>query len=473
MWICGNNLSKHLFLCLHFQLLETIFQKLPLHDRLICKEVCERWYSLLMKRAIFRNDRHIYLKDCQIRPNRAPMSVFMDAKYPYEILTIQCNVKYDCLNSLHHFGQILGSSVKEIVFAFFYHDSRELCSILYDMPLVKSITFDRFRVYQATSVFALLHRQRPTFVLSGLETLSIINQVDKAPLEMDTNLNEIKQFIRKGAQIIVGYLNLRGYHTVENMLLIMEDSKILDVSIAVSNRSDAEMKVLLDTKNLNCNRINFMYSSQEWPYSYLEAFLNKHQHLNGISLTCGYLPPNISFPKITELHLELEQPLASLKPLDTLVNLHTLGIWQKTGDCGFGDDHEPITLKKLKRLEADTMWTCDKCLEALANSFANLKSAIMITAHPMQSKEIQMIFNNWRYLEFVHINCHSFEFQDEAFEDFDSPRVYLGKLEITSNVKLKISDHVIGKMNESFPNLESISLYDRDTSRSYGFYARN
>lgn len=126
---------------------------LPLFYRLKCKEVCQRWYTLLMTRGIFREDRYIRLSNCLLEESRPPMTVFLKSKLPYESLILDGLDKnppiYDNFPATLKLWQHFGKSVTELHLDF----TSDFFKIICEMPGLKGIcvtvnvTFDEFVNY--------------------------------------------------------------------------------------------------------------------------------------------------------------------------------------------------------------------------------------------------------------------------------------------------------------------------------------
>lgn len=384
-WVRVNNFFSYKILFIkkfHWQLLELIFKELPRHNRLICKEVCKRWHKLLMERAIFRDDRHIYIKNCVIEPNRSPMSVFLNANNSYDILTIKSDVRYNALGDLYQFVRHIGKNMTEIILVTTPHTS-----------FVKNILVD--------------DTESPLF--PKVETINIRNKsTDQAPEIICGILQTIKEVVTKKVDVILDFVAFAPFKNLEHLSTISNVAKINDLDIS-ADRPNTEMESLLNYENLNCQRLTLTYGPQKSPYSFLEALLTKHKNIQDVKLYCSALPPSITFPQITELTLDLfdeiegeEIAIESLKPLEFLPNLKKLEIENVSGGCGFG--HEPVSHSKLEEFDVVWFWPCRECLNALAKSFINLKSVkIRYQLENLTNKVLRMMMNNWQNIEYLYI----------------------------------------------------------------------
>lgn len=420
-----------------------------------------------MKRILFREDRHIYLRRCLINANKPPLSIFNNAKLPYDILTIGYDVKVNLKEFGHHFG----TSIKEVIFSNieYWRRSNEFVihqtySILLEMPKVTSLTFEFINLRQVAKIFEKIHTNEPNSFLHNLKTLTFKTSQGKT-LIMDS-YQSIKQFISNETRIIIEHLSLTESDDVRKHLRCISDSaQFKHLYLDISRLSNADMEALLEISNLNCCFIEF--GSEQFPCPlYLEAFFNKHKNIHDVRLHIRSLPPAVEFPQIKALHLDLRQDVKSFKPLEYLVNLEDLLIglddWNTYKRCSF--DHEPITLKKLRRLRFRGSTFCEKCLNALTKSFPNLKDILILSEDHMTFKTFKLL-SNWQYLERVQLVIDHFVMEANGFEEFEeeqSSRTYLRELKIGSSKELSVTADVLTKVGKLFSNIVNISLWSQN-----------
>uniref|UniRef100_A0A336MGH8 CSON015075 protein n=1 Tax=Culicoides sonorensis TaxID=179676 RepID=A0A336MGH8_CULSO len=457
-------------------ILETIFNYLPRHYRLICKEVCQRWYELLMTRSIFQKDRHIYLTKCLVEPNRPPMSIFMKAKYPYQLLTIDNgNIYHPIFKDIGEtleFWQYLGESITDIHIK---NNMRPiLYGILYEMPNIKTIyihdTFDR-----SVSDFRRLQRDQISDkpLLPNLETFRTKGTVVEPRGRTLTNVELLKSIITSKFKIqIDGIAAIRNteYKKIQDVLDVAEINSILFQGTVQVNSN------LNDLLNLNKNpfkRIKFNFKDEKVPIDYLNALFEKHTNIEMISLV-GVIPTKlISYPKITHLHIteQLEDDkIKSLKILEPLVNLKALTISIPATDlCLIG--HEAINLPKLLHLEIENMnVSCNECLTALTSSFPYLQKFEGRITQSEPQIHIDLMLKNWKYLTSMKIgtkNVNTARLNIGQTLNFpEDQRTYLRTLKITARPAFKLLDEEIVKLGILFPNLNSFSLTYDHTSEN-------
>ncbi|XP_063698482.1 uncharacterized protein LOC134829362 [Culicoides brevitarsis] len=116
-------------------IMETIFKNLPKHDRLKCKEVCQRWHDNLMEIPAFRGDRCIYLpKDCRVED---PLMIFSATKSPYEKLKVKNVNETDDFGTL---ARVLGNNGLEFVH-FDNTSPKTIQQMLPEMRFINSLFF--------------------------------------------------------------------------------------------------------------------------------------------------------------------------------------------------------------------------------------------------------------------------------------------------------------------------------------------
>lgn len=405
-----------------------------------------------MEREIFRDDRHIYLRKCVIKSTRPPMCVFMKSTHGYDILSIEPGTKFEKLDDVVDFGRFLGLTVTEVILNRFHHKNRMVYTILFEMPLVKSLTLDHIKIEKVAVVLNFLHRQEPTFRFNNLETLEILNDDYGLPHRMQNFLKAIKEFIPHQTQILINRLNLFKEIGVEELLQFMKRAKVNELLFDSDGKSNEEMNKFIEAKILGCWHMEFLNEFEQAPWPMLEAL---HQQIvESISITCHHLPPaSITFPYITELKFTLPEEIISLKPLESLINLHDLDIDHRTVGCAIL--HEPVTLTSLHALKLIGTWSCQECLDTFSHSFMNLEYFACVSGTQYLDLNIfKNLIKNWKFLEEMDIQVIKFDFQEDEFEGFDAPRELVHTLHILSMLRLKITTNTIEKLSKAFPNLE-------------------
>lgn len=430
--------------------MEEIFKQLPLHDRLVCKRVRKHWYRILMERSTFSADRNIHLnlqgdKLCLIKSDQCPMSVFMNAKYPYDAVTFIWGIRYENSNDLLEFGRHLGKSIKQVNFInFVTYDDPQICSIFHAMSLIEKFTFKYLRIKHAFLVFDFFQCQRPNFhhLPKVLKVTGIVSESD---------YDVLMRFNSTNTQIKIEHLRVETQVNLELVLPVLHSFQIQLLDFYFTKITLKNLVKLFDVKTISCQRMRLV-NDNERLYSFLEPFLKKHLNIKKVNLVCCCLPPPVSFSQITELELVLMEPLSSLKPLQFLENLKSLEITHQTKNCGFG--HDSIILNNLETFNCTSCVNCQKCCEALATSFVNLKEFYGNIELPEETKLIQMMLNNWKYLKIMKIKCQVFYLQGQ---EFDSQRKYLSELEIQAS-KIKFTADEIGQLCTAFNNLKTFSM---------------
>lgn len=449
-----------------------IFKKLPLHYRLKCKEVCLRWYTLLMTRRIFRLDRHIYLNKCAIEPGLPPMSIFMQASYPYDILTLAngCHsIPFTRnLKETLDFWRHLGQSITDIRF-----DSSidpEMYGILYEMPQIKVLRFKNSLDRVTVGIICMYLTQFKPLLpnLKMLIATSCVIGPSKLTLKQAAALRKI---FPENIKIKVVGTGAVGGMQVEEILPVLQSVQANMMIVQVDEGPNDISKSLLATETLpfQCMKLIYPKASAEPSFDFLKAFLAKHPNVNSVYLECMYVSIPSTLTQITGIKItkdNLKNPLRSMKVLEPLVNLKSIEIYfPEDENCIFG--HETVNLPKLCVLSIVGMnLKCMDCVTALTSSFPYLsKFEVFQLVFDDYQKVLEMLFKGWRYLKeallFCGINLQSL---GKAFENFGEQRMYLRSLQIISTDVFKISGDDLLKMGKVFPHLNTLSInYDGAT----------
>lgn len=445
-----------------------IFKSLPLHYRLKCKEVCKRWNELLMTRSIFRLDRHIYLNHCFIEPHRPPMTTFMDAKFPYDILTIDNQNKqlpfYNELDETLAFWRHLGKTVTEITIGTTNH--LDLYKILFEMPQIRMVTLKNDLEEVAKTLFALWHENPEQKLPASLEKIKIHSTLFNSITMPSSDLLKLNQVIPDDAEVIIDIIDVLSFQH-EDIMIFAQCVNGTSMRIPTRTPRNAIMQHLLKLENLPFKDMRFNFDNKQPSFDYIQKLLETHKNISDIHLTCRASPiPNL-FPHITSLHLKYQQhpdPIRSLKYLESLQSLQILKVSFADNYCLFG--HEIINLPKLKELTINNCTIyCKSCLISLASSFPNLEKfdgSIQVAQYPMI---MDLLFRNWRYLKAMKISCSdTLEHCGQSLTLPEDQRIYLRTLKIKTYTACKLTADDFQKMSKVFPNLNTLN-FDFDTKR--------
>lgn len=363
-----------------------IFQYLPLFYRLKCKEVCLRWYELLMTRAIFRQDRHIYFTECIIMPCKPPMSVFLNSRLPYNILTITApsSIIKNFETTIDLWSH-LNMSVTELNIEF----NPCLYKILIEMPILKTVCVRFFSEIRAPIDLTQLNEEHPNReFLEKIEKLRFIIPYRHFPRFSATF----------GTLIKLSPSNVDIVYVPLSIDLSPSEFKKAEYMQSLGVDTETTKKLLNLDGWLPYKRLELIYArdNPEPPFDLIKALLGRFDRMNDVSFCGDASKLKLAFPQITELKFaridsESTSPIRSLKYLELLENLKVLKIY--LSDWSFGK--EPINLPKLQTLSlGGTIIDDSECLTALANSFPNLRKfhgTLSTSEHPMI---IQMMFKN-------------------------------------------------------------------------------
>lgn len=460
-----------------------IFKHLPLHYRLKCKQVCQRWYILLMTRAIFHQDRHIYFSDCFIEPNRPPMSVFMNAKLPYQILSVK-NTRnsppiQDFTKETIEFWRHLGQTVTEVHFEGYVDHEKyqeyEVYKILFEMPNVQLLSAKKcLNDLQFDLSIALNEREYERARFLQLENLKTIKASHcqvyrKCMLFTETTkyLNKLrlqspKEFPNTSEIIdtVMVFYNPSMYplNDLKKILSILRNLTVNTLEF----QTVPILKSLFALENIPAKGVKLSYPVRVSPgFDLMKSVLEKHGNIKEVSLQCQV----IRVPAITQITTLIftehkqgaDVPIRSLKFLDALVNLNSLTLQTTDVSCLFG--HEAIDLPKMKKFSMKVM-ICFDCVNALANSFPNLSEFYGSIKDLDCSPILEKMFKNWRYLKVMEINStNSLDNLGNSVENLEEQRLYLRTLKIkTSLVGSYNSAEDFQQLSKAFPHLNTLSI---------------
>ncbi|XP_063701633.1 uncharacterized protein LOC134831752 [Culicoides brevitarsis] len=441
------------------ELLEIIFQRLPHHERILCKEVCSRWYSILMESPLFAEDRHIFFKNCTIDANKEPMSTILDAKYLYETFTfseIENDTEIDVQKTLDLF-----KATKELSFVK-VGKNQMLMNMSLCAPLVETISFYEENYEDDEDMRLSLKTLTPQKSEKTFEKLKTVNLT----LDSESREDYLEEFLFPFKKLLH-----ENQEPVFNIHVNNKTPLFFDY--------DNELKCwmyLWSTKNakfiINSICICFLEISKELidPFAALDvhyktfdlAYEPDHDYdvdklltkikADEILLRLAELPPiPNNFHRITKVCID--RPLSayiSLKWLEKMMNLKEVEIFSYNGtnSCTFG--HEAVQLEKLEiiKLRRRKM-TCQECFNAFKQSFGNVKE-IQYFGHSSFLLEV----GNWKQLEYLRLEVLEFDViqqQEKAKILSDSLRKL--NLTIRSESENWTNEQINSFIDQSFPNL--------------------
>ncbi|XP_063701191.1 uncharacterized protein LOC134831401 [Culicoides brevitarsis] len=446
-------------------ILEIIFQQLPLRSRLTCKEVCKRWCELLMTRAIFRADRHIYLNKCLIEPHRPPMSVFLNAKYRYQIVTLDNGNIYlpfvNDFDSTIEFWKYLGESVTEM---HIYNNIRPaLYRMFFEMPNLKLVSFDG-HLTTLTEDLLMEEDEGDGPMFPSLERIICKKALYGDAMSNDRKkIESLRSLLPENAKIVIDKVEVNGTNFEE--LWKTEKVEANDLRIFEGNEGVIEKLISCETLPVKCTKL--IYRDETNPsLSDLNKFLTKHLNITQIKIASRFV--QFPFTQITHLTISKDgdEPLRSFKVFQPLVNLERLSIkFRDQVNCLYG--HEPIELPKLKKLSLiQTNLHCSNCMKAIASSFPSMEIFHAYINIEDCVSLLGEMFKNWRNLKEMRVVCQ-YKIQNfgEAFRNFsdDEQQLNFRLLELSSTGQTKLTGADMLKMSKIFPYLHTMAI-DMDES---------
>lgn len=431
-----------------------------------------------MTRSVFYLDRHIYLNNCIIEPHRPPMTTFLNAKFPYNILTIDNqSIRlpfFKQLSETTEFWRHLGKTVTELTFSLpslnpsMYNGhagvflgpsdiQKEPYEILSLMPRIKKITFKAAlsKIAGGLSKYQIKHPGEK--LLPNLEQLTILSKkftYSRSPLD---NVKQLRQVIPKKAKISISTIEIAEFNFNE-LMSFLEGVTVHEIRMPYTKLTESFM-CLLTPDYLPVKRL--IFGSVPPKAGFLKRVLEKHKNISDIHLTLRASPKITAFPQITSLHLPCQHertPMRSLKLLESLENLQRLKISFTTNDCVFG--HKMINLPKLQELIINkTTIYCKNCLLSLAHSFPHLErfdGSIQVAQYP---EIMNLLFRNWRYLKAMKLSCSdTLVHCGQGLILPEEQRTRLRSLEIETFIGCKLNADDFRQMSQVFPNLNTLSF---------------
>ncbi|XP_063696385.1 uncharacterized protein LOC134827597 [Culicoides brevitarsis] len=422
------------------EILEMIFKELPHHDRLICKEVCQRWYILLMESPVFKADRHIFLTNCQLQDDFPPMSIFLNATRPYE------NLKFGDIIQISDF-QKSANYIRSFVKTLNFIGTKKMWMllILENAPLLESLDF-----------------------IEGDLSLPVKNSVFNEVIEFKNSkkhLEQLKTIIPSACKV---NCHMKFNHflfskeNIENLAeFLSTDQTTFFIDYIHANFKNITKQTI--EKFLACD-VNYetfeldITGNNNFEY---DSFLDK---LKASNITLN-LPFSNVFPPIpNNFHRITQVGFCKLsnasKWLQLCTNLKSIKCIfpNMFNECWFG--HEAIQHNTLESfVSTNSFMTCDQCLAALTKSFENLKNICIISASKLLLKA-----NSWPKLEKMDLKC--FELNLELQENLRN-----NPLSSLRELKLEILDPpprihlwrlpsglVEDYINIIYPNVEKIEF---------------
>uniref|UniRef100_A0A336K245 CSON008460 protein n=1 Tax=Culicoides sonorensis TaxID=179676 RepID=A0A336K245_CULSO len=425
------------------ELLEQIFESLFFLERINCKSVCKRWLHLLMTSTKFQKDRHLYLKNCFIESNRPPMSVILNSKYTYEIVTIVNNNRemfYNKFKDLKDFWKFLGQSLVELNVEDIDYSCFEL---LTEMDNLKKVKYRNF----SSLINNLEIMERKGKKLNQIRVL----QLGKIDLKILGDNIEIIRKIMPSLQEITSeliFFNEQGTLHQYSPLFMSLNLFIADIH----GINEILKQDMLEYTGPNIKLLDF-HATED--LNLLKRALETHPKISEIHLACKIVPGG-NFTKITKLIISLNK-FECLEQLTDLVNLKSMELECKYKGCSFG--HSALHLPSLKSLVIK--WReckCQECFHSLTDSFRNLKQ-LELCHHQGNIDQwvIQLMLRNWKLLEKLKLASMPCDYTlADALPYTESPRPYLKHFHLGSAIQLNVDSFL--KLLCICPELRSLSF---------------
>lgn len=351
---------------LPFQMLANIFLYLDRKDRMNCKVVCKHWLSVLMTDVYFKKDRHLYLNHCVLKENCAPVSLFAEAPYGYNMITIGSDVVFamendECWKYFGDYITYLDLAPKSPIMTAKY------VKMLTWMPFVKTL-----RVHNDGPIYAGLFG-RSMEVLAEQDVKLNLEELQIECVNCNPIKNEYFDVLPKIIDISPKLTKINIERIVEPLVpelqSVMEEFPHIKVNISLETHSD-KCSWLNDRGPLNLDGVqlvNLDFSYEKCKPETLKLYLEKCPTIKGLSLACKTWPTEPIEDKVVKfsLHMPTVVDYSSIESFPKLKDLAFTEI------CKCMEMHQPIChlgVSKLK-IAAARRFKCKACLKAMMLSF--------------------------------------------------------------------------------------------------------
>lgn len=334
-----------------------------------CKVVCKHWLSVLMTDVYFKKDRHLYLNHCVLEENRAPLSLFAEAPYGYNMITIGSDVVLGTDNDecWDYFGDninYLDLAPKSLIM------SAKYVKMLSSMPLIKIL-----RVHNDAPIHAGLFGR----AMEQLAEQNVKLNLEEIRIEC-VNCNPIKnEYFDVIPKIIEVAPKLKKIH-IESILerMVPELRKVMvdypNIKVTINLVSHSNHCLWLNEQGpLNLDGIqleHLEFSDENSKPETVEKYLDKYPTIKGISLTCKAWPTVPIQDKVTKLDLSLRvnKDYSNVENFPKLTDLTFSSIYICV------ELHSPICHLEVSKLTIKTAgrFNCEQCLKAMMLSFPNI-----------------------------------------------------------------------------------------------------
>lgn len=408
-----------------------------------------------MTRAIFREDRHIYLKKCLLQPNRPPISTFINAQLPYDIVTVKSRIMvplYLNLQETLDFWRHLGKSVTEIHVEPNYMPP-DWYEILLEMPhleiFVGKMTLEKL----AGELYVLQDENPKREFFKHLKKVKV-SLFTLKNIETNTNFfEELQDVTPTDTKFFADTVDVIQCLAVEDVL---EGLRKLKLKFKRLELWDIHLPVVkfIPFDDLPFTGMRLIHRENMSP-DQLRAFFHKHPNVNDVYLESHFRYFHFPLSQFTEIYFTLPNAdNGTLKFLEPCVNLRTLVIGLTLDICLFG--HEPLNFPKLTKFSMGT--NCRECLTAMANSFPSLQSYDEVVSTRNYLPILVRKLRNWRNLKEMRITLTQRDLTDLAqlTEQLEGETFLTLR---TLNICVEnCSGEDFVKMSQIFPNLKTLRI---------------
>ncbi|XP_063695867.1 uncharacterized protein LOC134827217 [Culicoides brevitarsis] len=435
-------------------ILSSIFLYLEKKDRLTCKLVCKQWLQVLMTDVYFKKDRHLYLSHCVLDESCEPLTVFANAPYGYNHLSVGPNTVL-VSDSWDFFGdqiQFLDISGVPLI------KSTKYVKILTTMPHIRVLRVHNDGPLNAGLFGRAMELLQEQEVKLNLEELQIecvnCNPIKNEYFDVLPKICKISPKLKK---ITIESILERMVPELQNVL---DEFPNIKVAINLVTHSDTcvwgNERGPLDMDGLELEGVEFSYEKSA--PEILEKYVEEHETLKNISLSCEAWPIEPVQRKVQQLDLNLKH-VRDYKDVENFPKLKALTFKAVHGCI---EQHSPICHLKVAKftVKADVRYICVKCLKAMMLSFPNIEEFELI--YDCISKDcLAMVLEMlalYKGLKKVNLNCGTLQNSEMKNALARLPEHQTLGITELSFESSRLHEDVLRSFIRKFPRLQNLSM---------------
>lgn len=451
-------------LIVNFQLLVIVLTKLDQGDRLKCKLVCKRWLMILMTHKKFFKDRHLCLTDCLIKKETIPGSILQNIKYPYEVLTLDHNIR--CLKDpeeIHWLYDTIGQDVTVLKFIG-YFDVKVWKVVSCFRNLQKLNLIDTTITQMIRSYITFKDLEQKVFALPEVEVIKensfqIEENTERASI-LATVFPKLTKIISAG----VVFTSVDAYVRAMEMNMFKE-------GITYDYRKNEILQELLmnsgSSPNFYLRKVNFNRGEikTDKDLTFVIEMCKKYSSIQKVSMWFNGVP-KINCDLVTNLSIKLSSVKTNeIRSLRKLIGLKKLTLYISTIPDQCLNWHDNICHKGVKTLTIHSGdLNCAKCYLNCIRSFPKVIEFVHYITEPVAKALMGQIitfpvstFPNLRKFVIESENSlkYSYRLQDEL-SSYVGTHPHLKHLILKNMTDVTKKD--LKRISKIFPNISNLSL---------------